>query len=89
MSKTVDLTPKAEKISDEMLAKLQKAVSGINGLQFEIGQVEIRKHELLHRYAMAQDKTQVLKAELEKEYGTSDVNLTDGTINYAEGDEKQ
>ena len=47
-SKTVDLKPKADKISEEQLKSLQNLVSGINKLQFDIGTLESQKHNLLH-----------------------------------------
>ena len=34
--KTVELKPKAEKISEEHLKELQKIVNNINGIQFNI-----------------------------------------------------
>ena len=88
--KVVDLKQKVEKISDEHLSELQKTVNAINAIQFNIGKVEVQKHKALHELAVTQDKIALLQDTLVKEYGTYDVNLTDGTINYPEekGDEK-
>ena len=47
-----------------------------------IGQLEARKHQLLHGIAGTNDELAVLQDELEREYGTNDVNIQDGTINY-------
>ena len=47
-----------------------------------IGQLEARKHQLLHMIAGINDELVLLQGELEKEYGTNDVNIQDGTINY-------
>jgi len=79
-----------EKISKEHLEDLQKTVNAINTIQFNIGKVEVQKHKALHELAVTQDKITLLQDTLVKEYGTYDVNLTDGTINYPkeEGDEK-
>ena len=44
--KVVDLKP--QKITDEQLTQLQKVVSAINKLQFDIGTAEVQKHGLLH-----------------------------------------
>ena len=88
--KTVELKPKAEKISEEHLKELQKIVNTINGTQFNIGKIESQKHALLHDLAIAQDKVTLMQDTLMKEYGNYDVNLTDGTINWPKekGDEK-
>ena len=80
--KIVDLKPRAEKITDEQLKKIQTSVNGINRAQMEIGQIETRKHELLHNVAVLNDGLTLMKSEFEKEYGTIDVNIQDGTINY-------
>ena len=80
--KIVDLKPKAEKITDEQLKKVQEVVNNINRSQMELGQLETRKHELLHIVAGVKEGLTVLQTELKKEYGTIDVNIQDGTINY-------
>ena len=78
----IDLTPKAEKITDEQLKKLQEVISNLNRSQMEIGQLETRKHELLHNVAVLRDGLTLLQSEFKKEYGTIDINIQDGTINY-------
>ncbi len=80
--KVIDLTPKVEKITDEQLKKVQVVVSNLNKTQMEIGQLETRKHELLHNIAVLRDELAVLQSEFEKEYGTVDISIQDGTINY-------
>ena len=78
----IDLTPKAEKITDEQLKKLQEVISNLNRSQMEIGQLETRKHEILHNVAVIRDGLTLLQSEFRKEYGTIDINIQDGTINY-------
>ena len=73
---------KPEKVTDEQLKKIQDTVNGINRAQMEIGSMETRKHGLVHQVAGAQDTLTLLQKELEKEYGTIDININDGTINY-------
>ena len=68
---------KPEKITDEQLEKVQNTVNSINRVQ-----LEARKHQLLHGIAGTNDELALLQDELEKEYGTNDVNIQDGTINY-------
>ena len=87
--KVIDLKPKATNITDEQLGKLQQVVNSINGIQFEIGKLEAQKHSYLHRLAGLQDEVAILQDELNKEYGTFDVDLKDGTINYPEDGESR
>ena len=80
--KIVDLKPKAEKITEEQLKKVQETIGNINQVQFEIGSIETQKHELLHRIAGSRDQLALLQSEFQKDYGTFDININDGTINY-------
>jgi hypothetical protein len=63
---------------------LQETVSSINRFQLEIGVGESRKHNLLHQIAGVQDKLTLMQGEFEKDYGTIDINIHDGSINYPE-----
>jgi hypothetical protein len=74
---------KPEKITTEQLERVQSTVNNINRAQLEIGSVELKKHEMLHQIAGLRDELTLLQSELEKEYGTFDVNIQDGKINYA------
>ena len=85
--KIVDLKPKAEKISEEQLKKVQQTVNSINKTQLQIGAYELQKHELLHGIAGLRDELTKLQAEFKDEYGTFDINITDGKINYPENGE--
>ena len=78
---------KAEKITDEQLKKVQDTVNNLNRSQLEIGSMEIKKHEMMHQIAGLRDGLTVLQSEFEKEYGTFDINIQDGTINYPENGE--
>ena len=80
--KVVDLKPKAEKVTDEQLKNIQTIVDRINNAQMNIGQLEARKHQLLHMIAGTNDELTLMQENLQKEYGTNDVNIQDGTINY-------
>jgi|TARA_B110000196_G_scaffold102227_1_gene88848 short-subunit dehydrogenase involved in D-alanine esterification of teichoic acids len=73
---------KPEKITDEQLKKVQETVNTINRAQIELGSMELKKHEMLHQLAGVKDELTLLQDELKKEYGTVDVNINDGTINY-------
>jgi len=73
---------KPEKITDEQLKKVQDTVNNINRAQLEIGSIELKKHEMMHQIAGLRDELTLLQTEFDKEYGTFDINIQDGTINY-------
>ena len=73
---------KPENITDEQLKKVQDSVNNINRAQLEIGSVELKKHEMMHQIAGLRDELTLLQGEFEKEYGTFDINIQDGIINY-------
>ena len=75
---------KPEKITAEQLDKVQSTVNNINRAQLEIGSVELKKHEMMHQIAGLRDELTLLQGEFEKEYGTFDINIQDGTINYGD-----
>ena len=78
----IDLKPKAEKITTEDLTKVQGVINNINRAQLEIGSMESKKHNLLHHISVSQEELGKIQVELEKTYGTSNINIQDGTINY-------
>ena len=80
--KELDVKSRVEKISEEHLSELQNIVNKINTLQFNIGKIEMQKHNALHDLSTFQGHVGVLQDKLTKEYGTYDVNLDDGTINW-------
>ena len=80
----VDLKPRAEKITDQQLERMQKAVSGINRTKVELGAIEMQKHSLLHTVNEMQSLLQELQQEFTKDYGTTNVNIQDGSIKYEE-----
>jgi len=80
--KIVDLKPKAEKITDEQLNNVQNVINEINRCQIEIGTMETKKHNLTHHILTLQEKIGEMQKEFQKDYGTADINIKDGTINY-------
>ena len=73
---------KPEKITDEELKRVQAAINNINRIQLEIGNLESKKHEMLHGASTFREELGLLQAQFQKDYGTFDVNIQDGTINY-------
>ena len=78
---------KPEKVTEEQLKKIQVVVDNINRSQMEIGQLESRKHQILHYIAGVNEQLTLIQNELHEQYGTNDVNIQDGTINYPENGE--
>ena len=83
--KLVDLKP--EKVTASQLEKIQTAVSDINRAQMEIGRLETSNHMLSHQVLSMQDNLKKIQDELEKDYGTVNINIEDGKINYPENGE--
>jgi len=75
---------KPEKLTDDQLKRVQSTVSSINRAQAEVGDMECKKHALIHQIVGAQNQLKELQEELVEQYGTVDINITDGTINYKE-----
>ena len=80
--KVADLKPKAEKITDEQLKELQSAVSSVNKIKFDIGVAEVQKQSMLNAVAKFTENILALQNKFQEEYGTYDINIQDGTINY-------
>ena len=87
--KTVDLKPRAEKISQEHLEALQKVVNNINSIQFNVGKLEAQKFNLMNQLGNTQARISAFQSVLTEKYGTFDVNIEDGTINWPEKDEEK
>ena len=85
--KTIDLTPKADKITDEQLKELQSLVNEINKSQLSIGQLETQKSIMLEGVSQLQSKLRGMQSSLEEEYGQVSVNIKDGSISELQQDE--
>tara|TARA_R100001591_G_C4316896_1_gene174414 strand:+ start:706 stop:987 length:282 start_codon:yes stop_codon:yes gene_type:complete len=81
----VDLKP--QKVTEDQLNKIQTVVSNINKAQMELGRFESSKHNLLHQVQVLQTELKSIQDELEKQYGTVNINIEDGTIQYPEDGE--
>ena len=79
---------KPEKITNEELDQVQSVINDINRAQLEIGSFESKKHNLLHHVSVLQEKLGKMQIEFEKTYGTTDINIQDGTINHPKEDVK-
>ena len=73
---------KPEKISNEHLNKLQSTINELNRTQKQIGVCHTNIHQLSHNVDELNNQLTLMQSEFEKEYGTKDINISDGTINY-------
>ena len=71
-----------EKINEQQLARLQASVKTVDQLTHEVGQIEVRKHALMRAMETVQTRIEAIRVELKDEYGTDNINLQDGVINY-------
>ena len=78
---------KPEKINEEELNKVQSVINNINRAQLEIGSFETKKHNMLHHVGSLQEQLSKMQVEFKKNYGTDDINIQDGTINYEENEQ--
>ena len=86
-TKTKKKAEKATKITNDELNKVQSIVNNINRAQLEVGSFESKKHNMLHHVSMLQEELSKLQVEFNKNYGTDDINIQDGTINYKENEQ--
>ena len=71
-------------ITDEQLEELQLLVKDVNMMHHEVGVIESKKHSLIHDMAAQQNILIAMQDTFTKEYGTYDININNGTINYKE-----
>jgi hypothetical protein len=83
--KAVDLKP--QNITGEQLEKLQQVVNNINRVTMEVGRIESQKHRLLHDAVTFQQEIKAMQDLFQEEYGTVNINVETGEINYPENGE--
>jgi hypothetical protein len=74
---------KPEKVTDEELKGVQDLINDINRSQMDLGQIETKKHAILHHISMLQEGVGSMRDKFEKEYGTADIDIQTGVINYS------
>jgi len=74
------------KIKEEELLLIKKQQEKLETLVKNIGILETQKHGLLHELVSVNDEIARTKEDLEKEYGSVNIDLSDGS--YTEVEEK-
>jgi len=80
--KVIDLKPKAEKITDEQLNRLQTTVKTIEHFTNDLGRLEVQKNVIFQAMVPHQNNIEALRKEFSEEYGTDNINIQNGTIEY-------
>ena len=74
-------------ITKDQLEKIQDFQKQLNKLLNEVGFLEAQKAQVLGKFGEENKKTEDFKKELEKEYGSININLEDGTYEPIEKEE--
>ena len=80
--KELKVKQKVEKVSEKHLTQLQNIVNGINALHFNIGKMEVNKFNAMKELGKSQHEISEMQETLLKSYGSYDINIHDGTINW-------
>tara|TARA_R100001224_G_scaffold111347_1_gene91237 strand:+ start:23 stop:319 length:297 start_codon:yes stop_codon:yes gene_type:complete len=80
--KIVDLKPKVEKLPEDQLKEIQQTITVANRMKLEVGNIEARKHAILHELDTVNSKITEFNDKLKEEYGNVDVDIATGTIRY-------
>ena len=73
---------KPEKVDEQELARMQSSIKTIDQLTHEVGTIEVRKHALMKAMEAVQQRIEAFRNELHNKYGTDNITISDGTINY-------
>lgn len=76
------------KITTEELEKIQKQQGELNKIINNVGVLETQKHGLLHELAVVNKDVEDFKLELEKTYGSININMEDGSYEAIEKEEQ-
>lgn len=74
------------KLEDNELKELRESIEAINSLQMKIGGLESQKHEMLHEISASVESFKSLQSDLEKRYGSVNIDITTGEIKEKDGD---
>ena len=83
--KVKDLRPK--NVTAEELKKLQELVNMVRQGEMQLGNIETKKHTLLHQITGVQEQIGLLQKDFQETYGDVDISITDGTIQYQEDEQ--
>ena len=83
--KAKDLRP--QNVKAEELKQLQELINLIRQGEMQLGNLETKKHGLLHQIIGVQEQIGLLQNKFEETYGKVDINITDGAISYPQDEQ--
>lgn len=76
-------------LEEQELKQLQDQEQRKNAIVNDLGVLELRKHELLHAFAIVQSDQEKMKIDLEAKYGKISIDLKDGSFTGIEEEVQQ
>lgn len=76
------------KITKEQLEKIQDQQGKLQRIISNIGVIEVNKHEALHAQAVISQEIDETKKELEEQYGSINIDMTDGSYTEIEKEDE-
>lgn len=73
-------------ITKEQLDKIKDQQGKLQQIINDIGVIEVNKHEALHAQAVISQEVNKTKKELEEQYGSINIDMTDGSYTVIEED---
>tara|TARA_R100000655_G_scaffold95194_1_gene137006 strand:- start:4 stop:291 length:288 start_codon:yes stop_codon:yes gene_type:complete len=73
---------KPETVTNEELNKIQNLIDAANRSQMQVGAMELQKNNLLNQVNAIQNQITLFRNEIQKNYGTDDIDVQTGKINY-------
>ena len=67
-----------KKINEDHLKTIQTQQAKLNNILNQVGYLEAQKHGLLHEFGEMNVEVEKFKVELEKEYGSVNINVETG-----------
>lgn len=77
---------KSTKITQEELSQLQGLVTEFNDAQIKVGDLEIQKHQMLHRIGSISTALEALQNTLKSKYGDVVVDINTGNLKEAKNE---
>ena len=74
-------------LNTEELTKLQNLLTVIQTTKEQVGQVEVQKHILLHKFDILSSELNKFKAELQESYGNVNIDFKTGKFTKIKNDE--
>jgi len=78
-----------KKIKEEELLLIKKQQENLDTIVKNIGILETQKHGLLHQLGSINDEIARTKEDLEKTYGSVNIDLSDGSYTPVEEEQKE